>query len=375
MKNHDYDDVLIDPKVLLLLEAFLNVDDTNFVNQTKFLGLNPKMDFQQLDLRDVDFSNCDLRGYDFSGADLRGAYGTNVKWDLGDPILERADTSDSLFTHALVQQKFFDENPDHLEVVERISGEYWANAVLQVERFLQRDKGDGSGMRIASAVFDRSRDPTVRSNILLFMKITTENSAQHKAFICDILSRYSGDVRVTLACVRALSAFYYNHHDAFNWLLKFLSHPEHSVASAAFIGLARSTRFRDGIDAISSYIVTSTNSSHRRLFVKRVVGDMGLRARQAVYDWSAERFFDFKELITPRMLRTWSLRDFADFREQNKLLDESVLATVYEERRLVSIGRVARAAGIFFRVDKGKADRPDVVEIDGKGSRAQVLQS
>lgn len=352
MKAIDYTDDLFPPHIAQLARHILACEDTNFVNLAKLSEADPKTDFRHLNLSFVDFSNCDLSDFDFTGADLRGAYGTNVKWVIGSPILDKADTSDSLFSHALSQHQYFSDHPDDLEMTQRLSGDYWANTVLQVERLLQQDQGNGSGMKIARAVFDNSKDPSVRTNVLLFMNIVIDNSNEHKAFIYNTLSRYSNDVSVTLSGIRALSAFYASHKDTFNWLIKFLSHENPLVRSAAFVGITSSNKFMDGIAEITTYILHCNDHSHRRSFLGRAAGSLGRQYQHAVYNWSAKRYFDFGETISEDIVRAWDDRDFHEFRMQNYKLKLEIATKVYRARRIARIVRVGKTFGVSFKFDE-----------------------
>jgi hypothetical protein len=100
----------------------------------------------------------------------------------GTPVLDQADTSDSLFAHAQVRQKYFAGYPEDLATVQRLSNDYWANSVLHVESLLRADQGKGCSFNIATAVFDSTKNPTIRTNILMVMKIATSSATEHKAF-------------------------------------------------------------------------------------------------------------------------------------------------------------------------------------------------
>jgi Pentapeptide repeats (8 copies) len=352
LKTISYRDDQLPPDTIHLTNCLLQSDIKNFVAQAAISRLNPKTDFRRLDLSFADFSDCDLREFDFTGSDLRGAYGTNVKWSIGEPILKGADTSNSLFSHELSQHQYFDDHPDDLDVAQRLSADYWANTVLEVERLLQKDRGKGSGMKIARAVFDNSKDASVRTNVLLFMNIVIDNSNEHKEFIYNTLSRYSKDISVTLSCIRALSAFYASHKDAFNWLIKFLSHENQFVRSAAFAGISGSSRYMEGVADITNYIVGCQEQPHRRNFVGRVAGSLGRRYQHAVYNWSAKRYFDFNEIITEEDIRAWEERDFYEFRMEHYKLKVEAATKVYRARRIACIHRVGRAFGLSFKFDK-----------------------
>lgn len=349
MKTISHTDDQLPPDTVRLANSLLQADDRNFIAQAKIAELDPKSDFRHLDLSFADFSDCDLREFDFTGSDLRGAYGTNVKWAIGAPILKDADTTSSLFAHDLSQHEFFVEHPDDLDVAQRLSADYWANTVLGVERLLQKDGGKGSGMKIARAVFDSSKDASVRTNVLLFMNIVIDNSNEHKEFIYNTLARHSNDVSVILSGIRALSAFYASHKDAFGWLIKFLSHENQSVSSAAFVGLSNSSRFMEGIEDITAYILYCPVQSHRRAFVGRVAGSLGRRYQHAVFNWSAKRYCDFEEIIAEEFIRAWDDRDFYEFRMENYKLKLEVATMVYRARRIASIHRVGRAFGLSFK--------------------------
>jgi hypothetical protein len=356
LKTLDYTDELVSREVLERITEFTTFESENFVDQARFFGMNPAEDFRGADLTDVDFSDCDLSPFDFSGADLRGATGINV---VGSPVLVGAETKDSLFEYQLQQEAFFKENPDLEDTVERVSSDYWANAVLRVESLLQGYRDLGAGMKIVSAIFDKTKDPTIRTNILLFMKISSESSTEHKIFIGNMLSKYSNNVSITLSGIRALSAFYSGHRDAFNWLVRFMTHENALVRSAAFKGVVRSARFKDAIGPALKYVQTTTEHAQRRAFVGHIAGLIGPAYQRAVFDFRAKRYFDLGEEITPDMIRSWSEDDFRDFLYRNDKLKRAAAEKVFEMRRIYRIGKVARNFGFSFKFAKAVTARID----------------
>src|SRR5260370_1196648 len=148
----------------------------------------PIRELRHADLSFADFSGSDLSGFDFTGANLRGVTGVDVKWDSTTNFHD-ADVSNSVFAYPLAKQKFFSENPEHAERVERLKNEHWANAILMVEAMLRADMKTRSGdaLKIARAVFDETTSLTVRSEILLYIGLGTEPKHDHKPFIYNTL--------------------------------------------------------------------------------------------------------------------------------------------------------------------------------------------
>lgn len=349
MKTVDYGDEFASPEIVNRVASLVDVDETNFVLLARRLTLDPAHDFQNGDLRDVDFSDCNLDGFDFSGADLRGATGVNV---TGKPVLEGADVSDSLFEYQVGQERYFADNPDDRETVDRIAAEYWANAILSVERLIQ-SRADGSGTKIAAAIFDKTKDSTVRTNILLFMRLSSESSQDHKSFIGNMLAKHSDDISVLLAGVRALTAFYASHRDGFRWLLKFLNHKNPLVRSAAFRGVVNSKRLPEAIPDVVKYVLSTTQPEHRRAFVGRVSRLLGLKYARAAFDYRENRFIDFREEITMETLRKCDPDDYQKFSDQQQSeLKAEIIRQLYERRRLAHLEAISRQYGFSFCYDK-----------------------
>ncbi len=354
MKISNYTDEIFSKILVNQAAQLLQFSDSNFCALVHQAGLNPKSDFRCTDLRDVDFSDCDLRGFDFTGSDLRGSIGANVIWSIGDPILEDADTADSLFSYAISQRDYFNDNPDEFDFVDRLAADYWANSVLAVERLLQGKGKRESAIKIATAVFDRTGEATVRTNILLFLRIATDSSVDHKAFICSILSRYSDDMSVTVSGIRALAAFYSSHTDAFNWLLKYLKHPNQFVRAAAFVGVVRSPRFKDGLREATCYVQECDDGSHRRAFLGRASGLLGPQFQSAVFDRTQKSYFDFKFPIPEDALRAYSAREFEEFRIDNYKLKIEDAHSVFLARRVNMIERIARHFSLTLNFESKK---------------------
>jgi Pentapeptide repeats (8 copies) len=185
LKISGFEIQILPTEILDLACDFLRYKDQNFAAQVKYLGLEPATDFQHSDLSLVDFSNCDLRGYNFTGSNLRGCFGINVLWDASTNLTD-VDADGSLFSYAIEKVRYFAAHPEDRETVQKLTREIWTNAILGVERLLQTDKGKGSSLKIAHAVFDETSSSVVRSNVLAFMRIATDSAASHKAFIFNI---------------------------------------------------------------------------------------------------------------------------------------------------------------------------------------------
>jgi uncharacterized protein YjbI with pentapeptide repeats len=110
---------LVASESIELANRFLSFESTNFSDQIAFLGIDPTRELRHADLSFADFSRSDLSGYDFTGANLHGVTGIEVKWDSTTNFHD-ADVSNSVFSYPLAKQKFFSENPDHAERVERL---------------------------------------------------------------------------------------------------------------------------------------------------------------------------------------------------------------------------------------------------------------
>ena len=278
---------------------FLQFRERNFVSQVNFLGLDPKADFQHADLTFADFSNCDLRGYNFTGADLRGCVGVNVIWDSS-TVLADVDAEGSLFSYFIGQKRFFDNYPEHLDTVRKLTGETWTNAILGVERLLQSDKGKGPSLRIAKAVFDETDSLVVRTNVLAFMRIATDNATDHKSFIYHIFARFSAQPKIIIAGIRTLSAFYQNDLDVFNWLTSFLHCSNEDMRREAFKGLLSSKHFPKAFNSMREYAYKSDDSLTRRAFVGKVAWHAGPYFVRAAMDPELKNFLDFHQPVSQR---------------------------------------------------------------------------
>lgn len=358
MKTRSHTDDLISKDDRRTISDLLEFDNNNFVEQAKLCKLDPGTDFQQLDLADVDFSNCDLRGFNFSGSDLRGAFGVNVTWEIGNPVLDGADTSDSLFSHELEQQKYFREHPDDLALVERLSTDYWANAISHVADLLQSARGGNRAAMIAHAVFAKHKNGSVRTNILLLMRSIAASSSEHRSFIFHLLSRSWNDPVQTLSCINALKSSYGKSRHAFNLLLKYLTYPEAKIRKSVFFALLGSPHFKFGFKEIRSYVLNCDDHLQRRAFVGASGRVFGRGSDGALYDYRAGNFIDFREVLSPQMLvDTQNPRAFAAFvhqaREQKSRASLGILQVEFSSVRFATIRHYARVSGVNFKYDGG----------------------
>lgn len=370
MKTKSHTDDPISKDDLKTICELLEFDDTNFVEQAKLCKLDPAVDFQQLELGNIDFSNCDLRGFNFSGADLRGAFGVNVTWEMGDPVLDGADTSDSLFTHELEQQNYFRDHPDDLALVERLSTDYWANAIVRVDDLLQSAREKSRATRISHAVFAKHRDQSVRTNILLLMRSASTSASEHKHFIYHLLSRSWNNAEQTLSCLNALIALSGSSRHSFNWLLKYLSYPEERVRKAVFFALIKSPNFDLGFKEIRTYVIGCDDRVQRRAFVGRSAKMVGHGAEVALYNYQEGNFLDFHTLLDrPLLISTRNPRAFADIveraRSQNDHVEIEVLQQQYFLFRLEAIRKYGQISGVYFRYNTGSDSIVELGNNDG----------
>lgn len=351
MKTTSHTDEPISKEDWIRIRRLLDFDETNFVQQAKICELDPATDFQNSDLANVDFSNCDLRGFNFSGADLRGSFGINMTWETGDPVLDGADTSDSLFTHELQQQLYFREHPDDMSLVRRLSTDYWANTIAVVDDLLQSKNDPIRSARISHAVFAAHKDNSVRTNILYLMR--SKSASDHKHFIYDLLSKNWDNPAQAISCLHILIAFYGDSGQPFNWLLKYLKHPDDKVQQIAFFGLLKSPKFKSALEEIKNYAINCHDRVRRRAFVGRAAKLLGPDTEAALYNYKEGNYLDFRTTLDRQLLiETWNQRNFARLLEDSRPSDGHKIEAIREEfllRRIRSIQDFGKKIGIYYK--------------------------
>jgi hypothetical protein len=238
---------------------------------------------------------------------LRGCVGIGVVWDAS-TIFTDADAEGSLFAYDIEKAGYFESHPEDRETVRRLTGEIWTNAILGVERLLQTDKGKGSSLKIAHAVFDETQSTVVRSNVLAFMRIATDNTADHKSFIFNIFAKFADEPSIVIAGIRTLSAFYKDDIGVFNWLKTFLESPNPHMRREAFKGLIASKQFMRAVSSLREYAVDSGDSLTRRAFLGRLAETAGPSYVRAATDSEVSNFLDFAQPITFRKLEEMALK-------------------------------------------------------------------
>jgi hypothetical protein len=208
-----------------------------------------------------------------------------------------------LFAHEIRQNQFFQAFPEHYETAQRIAGDYWPNAILNVEQLLRETVSKDASIRIAYAVFERTKDATVRTNLLLFMNLAIQNASEHKEFIYSIVGRYSREPSVLISALRTLRSLYVDEADTFNWFIRYLTHPDGNVAREAFNGAVSSRLFASRLDSINEYAMTRASKRARQIHLSKVARLVSPRTLQAVYDWSKGAYLDFEEPITMKELK------------------------------------------------------------------------
>jgi len=306
LKTEHSIEALISEPIFRLAEDFIRFDDQSFSAQIKFLQLSPTSDFRYSDLSFVDFSNSDLRGFDFTGANLRGAIGRNVKWDDTTTIVE-ADIEESMFLYRSEKQRFFQNNPDAENSVRRLATDYWANTILRIGELLEDRKPPSASLQIAKAVFEESRDITVRTDILLQLG-RVDTKANHKAFLYTILSQTPETPAILRPVINVLRYQFHDDLDAFNIMLRYSDHSDRQIELAAIAGVLSSVHFNGAIERVRELVLKSTNPIIRRGFVGRIARKEFRRCARLLEDDSIRNFVDFKQQITESALRAMSRR-------------------------------------------------------------------
>ncbi|MBR1200019.1 pentapeptide repeat-containing protein [Bradyrhizobium sp. AUGA SZCCT0158] len=309
MKTDESLEERISAATLELAARFLSVEETNFHEQIKFLGLNPKTDFRHADLSYMDFSHSDLRGFDFTGADLRGTIGVNVRWDSTTKLFD-AETADSLFAYAIQRQDYFRSNVEQAERVERLATDYWANTIITIATMLESEKDKAASLQIAKAVFEDTKNSTVRFSILMHMGAVTDSREEQKAFIYNLLAKFGDDPSVLRPALSTLRYQYFNDLDAFNMMVKFLDHSDSQVRSAAVSGVLSSSHFFSSLKEVWDPIVTSTNPMARRALVGRVARRELRDSALLLEDDGVVNYVDYREPLTALRLMSMARRSF-----------------------------------------------------------------
>jgi hypothetical protein len=309
LKTEESLEAKISATTLELTVRFLSSDQTNFGEQVKLLGLDPNANFRHADLSYIDFSDSDLRGFDFTGADLRGAIGVNVKWDKTTKLFD-SDVTDSLFAYAAQRERFFSSNTEQAERVERLATDYWANTIIQIATMLETEKDRKISLQIAKAVFEDTKNPTVRTSILLHMGAVSDSREDQKAFIYNLLAKFGDDKSALRPALSALRFLYRNDLDAFNMMLKFLSYPDDEVQSNAMAGVLSSSHFFASFSEIRDRVLISRNPVMRRALVGRIARRELRESALLLEDNVVINFVDFREAISAEKLKAMARRSY-----------------------------------------------------------------
>jgi hypothetical protein len=342
-------DELVTPDVFNLVARYLEFTGANFNAHVDFLGLDPKADFRFADLSEVDFSGSNLRGFDFTGADLRGATGANVHWDKT-TILNGADTDDSLFAYRLQHDKFLAGNPAAAKRINILLRDYWPNTILGVEKLL-RDKKYPYGTKVAQAVFDETQDITVRSNVLLFMRLAAASGEEHRQFIFNVLARHGREVNVVRAALRALAALYADNRGALNIFKAYVAHDDEIIRDEALNGIVSSVHLVNTLHDIIPHLTANKNGYLRRQMLARIAQVAGAHYIAACWDTDFANALDYSEPLTERKMHSIA---------QAAILKERYAQIASDPRRSGHDKRLQEALNV-----KQKVIRKRVVEYRG----------
>jgi uncharacterized protein YjbI with pentapeptide repeats len=361
---------LVAPETIDLANRFLGYESTNFSDQVAFLKIDPTRELRHADLSFADFTGSDLSGFDFTGANLHGVTGVDVKWD-NTTNFHDADVSNSVFAYPLTKQKFFSENPEHAERVERLKNEHWANAILMVEAMLRADVKTRSGdaLKIARAVFDETRSLTVRSEILLYMGLGVETKEEHKAFIYNTLRNFSNEPSILRSCLRALRSLYANDKDAFNLMARYVEHADEKVSQEAAVGVLYSQHFSSASDSVKDMLVSAGSALARRAYVGRIAKAEFKNFAEILLDDALSNYVDFAELISNSKLEKMARKSLQNSRLRGISAKEVVAPLVDRDarvhadsddpaRRAMMIKTLLQAIGRKYRIPFRLEDQP-----------------
>jgi hypothetical protein len=353
---------LVAPATIELANRFLDFESTNFSAQLAFLKIDPSRELRHADLSFADFSGSDLSGFDFTGANLHGVTGVDVKWDSTTNFHD-ADVSNSVFAYPLAKQKFFSENPEHVERVERLKNEHWANAILMVEAMLRADikTRTGDALKIARAVFDETTSLTVRSEILLYMGLGTETKEEHKAFIYNTLRNFSHEPSILRSCLRALRSLYTNDKDAFNLMARYVQHADEKVSQEAAVGVLYSQQFSTASDSVKDMLASAGSALARRAYIGRIAKAEFKNFAEILLDDTFLNYVDFAEPISNSKLEKMARRSFQNSRLRGISAKEVVSLIVDRDarvhadsddpiRRAIIIKTLLQAIGRKYRI-------------------------
>lgn len=353
MKTRNSLESLLPERFFELAQDLSLRERASFSELVAFLGLDPKCDLRHADLAYIDLSNSDIRGYDFTGSILRGAVGVNVRFDSTTRLAE-ADVTDSLFGYEVQKAKFFKAHPQLVDQVGILSNDYWANTIIRIANLLEAGSDREAGLHIARAVFDEAKNSSVRFDILLRILSVTD-PRDHKNFLFSLLARGLDDSRLLRPVLGVLKSNFMGDLDAFNVMLKFLSHEDKSIQHLAISAVFLSKHFFQALPEIRERALSSNNPMVRRALVGRLARKELKNCHRLLDDDRATNYLDFAEPISLERLevlaaRSYTRVDYRDVEELQKRFEKPIPRSALIQTAILMIGE---KYGIPFDVYTG----------------------
>lgn len=295
MKTEIVDLLNLDNEQIRLFRALLASNSENISELTRIAGLDPSSDYVGLDLSGADFSNCDLRGYNFSHANLKGAFGINVVID-STTIFENANLDGSCFAlHADIQHQIYAVASNRMQL-ERLERGDWIHGSLWIIENVVKKRNTQAEL-IAKALYVRSNDSSLKSQILYFIGDSFVNDEMYKEFLLAELIKPNYVLPIQRNVLFLLAKKFADDKDVASIISSFMRHSDPDVRVNCFKAVIRTRYRRSQLSMLRAFLDQESDSSVRRACVEAVASRLGAKYAVIAKEPSGGSFLDFRQPI------------------------------------------------------------------------------
>lgn len=284
------------------LSAIIACETTIFSKLVCIAGLSKGEDFRGANLSGIDFSNSDLRGFDFTDADLSGTHGINFKID-NTTILTGAKVTSSVLAFEKERRDYFADKPEHFQLYQRLTKEYWSNGAIWIGENLRRDsKNYEVCATIAKYLYGSVKDQTYKNQILYGIRHTFKTAEEYKSFLLDQTRDPDITHRSLRGIIDILSRLYYSDPAVRNVILLYLGHESKEIRKLCVRPVLAPRFYEQNAHAIIAHMEAETDVGIRRLYSECFCNNM--YEPQLLFRADERTFHDYADPIDRRVFDT-----------------------------------------------------------------------
>ena len=266
-----------------------------FSDMVYALGLDPKFDFRDSNLRNVDFSYADLRGFNFTGSDLSNTTGMDVLLD-----------STTIFTGATLVGSIFEKRVQEDKL---LASNKKAGQIYKLLKAWISDRNEGLAKRYRHAVTEQEAvvlckklitdkiDLTKRTTLFYHLRKLTADSGELRSVVSDFLAFHLDDPQVVRTFVKVTGDLFSNDDYIAGTILKLCQHQSADVRTVAFSAVSKTDLFVERYKEVEVLFSSKTNELIRKNLLLQTALRLGRSNVLAINTAGENRLVDYEHIL------------------------------------------------------------------------------